>query len=103
MLFSGPSVRRFLPVLFGMADVLAAAQSAVAQKEDPIVQLLDREAIPAIRNPKFVPAGKASLHSEEKVLGLVIGGQARAYPLIDLDRHEVVDDIVGGKPIAATW
>lgn len=67
------------------------------------MQLLDRDAIPAIRNPRFVPADTAKLAEGEKVLGVVIGGEARAYPLIDLDAHEIVDDVVGGKPIAATW
>lgn len=67
------------------------------------MQLLDRDAIPAIRDPEFVPAAKAKLAEGEKVLGVVIGGEARAYPLIDLDAHEIVDDVVGGKPIAATW
>lgn len=72
-------------------------------QRDPIVQVLDRDAITAIRDPRFVPADKAKLADGEKVLGVVIGGEARAYPLIDLDAHEVVDDVVGGKPIAATW
>jgi hypothetical protein len=64
---------------------------------------LPRDAIPAIRKPRFIRAEEASLRSEEKVLGILIGGEARAYPLIDLDRHEIVDDVVAKTPIAATW
>jgi len=86
-----------------VAPFLAAVPAAFSQQEDPIRQLLDRDAIPAIRSPKFVSAEKASIRPDERVLGVVVGGEARAYPLIDLDRHEVVDDRVGGKPIAATW
>ena len=67
------------------------------------MQLLGRDAISAIRRPEFVRADRAKLADGEKVLGVVIGGEARAYPLIDLDAHEVVDDVVGRKPIAATW
>jgi hypothetical protein len=74
-----------------------------APREDPIVQLLDRDAIPAVRHPEFVRADEAKLADGEKVLGVVIGGEACAYTLIDLDSHEVVDDVVGRKPIAATW
>lgn len=86
------------------AATLAQNRSPTSPPEkDPIVQLLDRDAIPAIRSPRFVPADKAKLGDGEKVLGVVIGGEARAYPLIDLDAHEVVDDVVGGKPVAATW
>jgi Protein of unknown function (DUF3179) len=74
-----------------------------APREDPIVQLLDRDAIPAIRDPEFVRADEAKIADGEKVLGVVIRGEARAYPLIDLDAHEIVDDVVAGQPIAATW
>jgi hypothetical protein len=100
-----------LPALLVASSFFLSGLRAEAEKpnptplprEDPIVQLLDRDAIPAIRAPKFVSADKAKLADGEKVLGVVIGGEARAYTLIDLDAHEVVDDVVGGKPIAATW
>jgi hypothetical protein len=98
-----------LPALFGALSLFLGAMPASAMtptptlSKDPIVQVLDRDAIPAIRNPEFVRADKAKLAGGEKVLGVVIDGEARAYPLIDLDAHEIVDDVVGGKPIAATW
>ncbi len=89
-------------LLAGLAgEALRAGQPE--KSEDHIVQLLPRDAIPAIRNPLLVPAAKAALHDEERVLGVVVEGQSHAYPLIDLDRHEVVDDTVGGRPIAASW
>lgn len=103
MTSSGVSIRRLLTPLAGVALFWLAASPAAAQKDDPIVQLLDRDAIPAIRNPRFAASSKASLRPDEKVLGVVIGGEAHAYPLIDLDRHEVVDDVVAGTPIAASW
>ena len=37
------------------------------------------------------------------MLGVDIGGDARAYPVDLLGLHEVVDDVVGGRPIAVTW
>ena len=40
---------------------------------------------------------------EEPVLGVEIAGEAVAYSLWHLDRHEIVNDLVGGRPIAATW
>ncbi len=89
----------------GSAVLLLATALALGQtrKEDLIQQILPRDAIPAIRNPRFVAADRARIAPDEKVLGLVVGKEARAYPLIDLDRHEVVDDTVGGTPIAASW
>jgi Protein of unknown function (DUF3179) len=89
--------------LLGGVASASAKTPTPAPSKDPIVQVLDRDAILAIRNPEFVPAGEAELAGGEKVLGVVIGGEARAYPLIDLDAHEIVDDVVAGKPIAATW
>jgi hypothetical protein len=37
------------------------------------------------------------------VLGVTIGAESRAYPIAFLSWHEIVNDIVGGVPIAATW
>lgn len=54
-----------------------------------------------------VPAGKAggNVHGNELVLGVVLGGRARAYPLNMLTgpRREIINDTLGGRPIAATW
>ncbi len=76
--FLGVPIRQLFGVLSGLAALWVAAPSALAQNEDPIVQLLDRDAIPAIRNPRFAASSKASLRSDEKVLGVVIGGEAHA-------------------------
>jgi hypothetical protein len=37
------------------------------------------------------------------VIGVVINGDARAYPLSTLSAHEIVDDDIGGQPVAVTW
>ncbi len=39
----------------------------------------------------------------DPVLGVVIGGHARAYPIRLLDFHEVINDTVNDVPIAVTW
>ena len=41
--------------------------------------------------------------SDERVLGVSINGDHRAYPLNLLSRHEIVNDTVGGVPVAVTW
>ncbi len=102
----GAGTALFAAAAFSLCAASACAKEPIptrAPQKDPIVQLLDRDAIPAIRQPGFVAADKAKLDDAEKVLGVAIGSEARAYPLIDLDAHEVVDDLVGGKSIAATW
>lgn len=62
-----------------------------------------KDGIPAITDPAVVLAGMADWADEDEVIGVVFGGEARAYPLAILDLHEVVNDTVGGRPIAVTY
>jgi hypothetical protein len=39
----------------------------------------------------------------DRVIGVDIGSQSRAYPLRLMRWHEVVNDVVGGEPIAVTY
>lgn len=88
--------------------VLALPPAAAPAAPDPreIVTLLPRDAIPAILDPGplLVPAGSArGLRDDARVLGVALGGEAHAYPIVFLSWHEIVNDVVGGRPIAATW
>ena len=74
----------------------------------PADQILDggtpKDGIPAILQPKFVSVSDAAfLMPSDRVVGVVVKGKARAYPLKILNWHEVVDDAVGGTPLAATF
>ncbi|MDA0340654.1 MAG: DUF3179 domain-containing protein [Proteobacteria bacterium] len=63
-----------------------------------------RDGIPSIDNPKFVPlAAVDSLAPTEPVIGLAVNGVARAYPLRVLIWHEIVNDVIGGVPVAVTY
>ncbi len=61
------------------------------------------DGIPSIDDPKFVTTDMADLADSDVVLGVEINGVARAYPLSILVWHEIVNDHVGGVPIAVTW
>ena len=76
-----------------------------AVRELEIVRLLGKDAIPAILEPEFVPASEANqwMAPEEAVLGVSIGNEHKAYPVTMLSRHEIVNDVVGGEPVAVTW
>lgn len=67
--------------------------------------LLPRDSIRAIDQPRFERAAQAapSMKPDERLIGLVINGDARAYPIPVLSVHEVVNDVVGGEPVAVTW
>ncbi len=47
--------------------------------------------------------GGKYLVSGDWVIGVVAGGEARAYPLRVLNWHEIANDTLGGRPIAVTW
>ena len=76
-----------------------------AIRELEIVRLLGKDAIPAILEPKFVSASEAGywMEPDEAVLGVSLGGEHKAYPVTMLSRHEIVNDVVGGEPVAVTW
>ncbi len=64
-----------------------------------------RDGIPPIDNPKFTTPEAANewLGDEEPVILLEINGEARAYPLQILIWHEIVNDDIGGVPVAVTF
>lgn len=86
-----------------ISDVPSEAGPPLPQYK--IVTLLPPDAIPAIDNPKFLSAEEAdgAYQPDEPVLGVEIDGDARAYSIPHLSGHEIVNDIVGGVPIAVTW
>lgn len=62
----------------------------------------------AIDRPEFhaTPAeaeAHLGLRDEDRVIGVVIDGDARAYPTRILDRHEVANDTVAGRHLAVVW
>ncbi len=51
----------------------------------------------------FVAAAEAELPDDAWVLGVAVDGQAKAYSLNLLNRHEVVNDRIGETAYAAVW
>lgn len=62
------------------------------------------DGIPPLDNPAMVAAGEADyLLDDDLVFGLEIDGDARAYPLRILGWHEMMNDVVGGVPVALAY
>jgi len=75
-----------------------------AIRSDEIESILPRDAIPALIKPTYLSVAQASdINDKEAVIGVVINGDARAYPLSTLSGHEIVDDDIGGQRLAVTW
>jgi hypothetical protein len=74
---------------------------------------LPRDGLPVLDFPKIItPTQADSLHqradykylvSGDRVIGVCWGGHARAYPIAVMNWHEVVNDTLGGRPIAVTY
>jgi Protein of unknown function (DUF3179) len=57
-----------------------------------------------IASPFFARAEEASfLESGDRVMGVELNGEAAAYPIRALAYHHLVNDVVGGVPIVATY
>jgi uncharacterized protein DUF3179 len=67
---------------------------------DAIVQMKPQGELPSALEPRLVPAPMHSDRPDEfdRVIGLLVGSEARAYPIGLLDRFEVVDDSAGDFP-----
>jgi len=108
MLFGNFSLRTislFAFILSFTATALPQRGSYEIIDGDRMYYILPEDGIPAIDNPEFVSVEDAGkfMKDDELVMGLVINGDARAYSTWHLDRHEIVNDYVGGTHISVTW
>ncbi len=65
----------------------------------------ERYSFPLNIDVQHVSAADAPLEDGELVLGVVINDEVRAYPLNYMmgPANEIVNDTLGGEPIAPTW
>ena len=55
-------------------------------------------------NAAYVKASEANfVNDNDMVLGVEINGEAVAYPVRQMAYHHVINDVVGGRPITATY
>ena len=58
----------------------------------------------AVHNPEFISAPAATfMNAEDRVIGLMSGKTAKAYPAGILAQHGLVEDESPRGPIAITW
>lgn len=63
-----------------------------------------RDGIPAIDRPQFVTNDEVDFLSQyDRVLGLVINGKAKAYPIKILNWHEIVNDTIDNQHFVVTF
>ena len=64
-----------------------------------------RDCIPSIDDPSYESVQRADewLADGALVMAVEIDGQARAFHVRILDRHEIVNDTIAGRAVAITW
>lgn len=63
-----------------------------------------RDGIPAIDNPAFVRASEATnLTPVSRVMGVIHNGIAKAYPILIMNWHEIVNDKFGDDAVLVTF
>jgi hypothetical protein len=56
-----------------------------------------------LEHPAFAAASGVKLDDDDKLIAVKIGRDARAYPIREMAYHHVVNDVVGGTALAATY
>jgi len=82
-------------------------------KSELIAALPYKDSLPKWDHPLLVPADviseqirfdrKKYLVSTDRVIGVTIAGESRAYPISVLTVHEIINDTLAGVPIAITY
>ncbi len=63
-----------------------------------------KDSIPALSDPEHVAWESCDrLADDDRVVGMFVGGEARAYPVRVLLYHEIVNDEIGGTPVAIVY
>jgi hypothetical protein len=65
--------------------------------------LATNKLIPPLDNPPALPGKNADLPDETQVIGLVLEGQAHAWPMGILIPHHIINESVKGRPVAAAY
>src|SRR4051812_5411167 len=87
-----------------LAGCAGAPVSTTPKPDTTPKQAAPAEALPPLDHAPLVRA-KAATHMtpEELILGVELGGDARAYPLRFLDGHGVSNDTINGIPVALAY
>lgn len=65
-----------------------------------------KDGIPDLQNPPLLTPEEAEatyILPEDRVFGVSINGEHRAYPLRVINAHEMANDVLGGEPIALAY
>jgi hypothetical protein len=97
----------------GLAPVVATSEPVkngfdLAGARVPAEEILaggpSRDGIRSVDAPEFVPPAEATwVLPVNPVLGVAVGEDAHAYPVHLIERHQVVNDVLGDEPVVVTY
>lgn len=62
-----------------------------------------RDKFPVFDNPKMTAAADSTMDDNEFVIGVVCDGEAKAYPITVMGKHELGNDVCGKAHITVSW
>ena len=73
-------------------------------RREKLRTVLKRDRFAPLDDPASVRGSEApNMDPQERVVGVEVNGEAKAYPMSLMSFHEVANDTVGGMPVAVTW
>lgn len=95
---------RHLRILLPLCLWLVAASATAA----PIGQrAAPQDGFPVFNDPPMLGVAEAErqqvVFPRDMVIGVSLGGEAKAYPITIMGVHELGNDTLGGQPIAVSW
>ncbi len=90
-----------------LGDLRKQGQDLEATARIDLTELLNggppKDGIPSLDAPKFDTAETTTFGEETLVIGVMINGEAKAYPLNIMNWHEIVNDTVGGVNLTVSY
>lgn len=88
----------------GLGSFLYRGVKTEIRLEEVVWGGVGKDGIPDLQNPPTISASEANyLGPEDRVFGVSINGEHRAYPLRILNLHEMANDVLGGAPFALAY
>jgi hypothetical protein len=91
------TVGRWRKVLVGLT-LLVVAASAVMARQNYFEWMFH-----PIAGPQFLAQAESKLDPKEMIMAVRLGNDVRAYPISQMAYHHILNDVVGGVPIAVTY
>ncbi len=107
---TAPQADNGAPFSESMAEQIFASfglQTNTALRSIPLDEVLGggppKDGIPALTEPEYVSAEDIDLAEDARGIFVNIAGDARFYPYRIMYFHEIVNDVIGGIPVAITF